>query len=34
MEEGKKRWGGGEENSTELQNPKIEAEVYNDNKKV
>jgi len=26
--------GRGEENSTELQNPKIEAEVYNDNKKV
>ena len=32
-EEGKKREREKKENSTELQKPKVEAEVYNDNKK-
>ena len=27
------KWGGGKENSTELQKPNIEAKVYNNNKK-
>ena len=32
MEEGRKK-GGGEENSTELQKPSVEAEVHDNNRK-
>ena len=33
MEDERKKWGKKKENSSELQKPNVEAEVYNNNKK-